>query len=133
MGKIILFVLRLLRPILRRSRKLEFVTAVVVAWLADWKEKWDALREALRLEYEVGEELRLERIAVCRSCPIFDPLLQTCGSALADIGKIPDEKRGCHCHVPTAAAQLHNCWAYDQRDRIFKYGWKTDLNSFPYE
>jgi hypothetical protein len=131
MGRAILIILRLAGPLLRRSRRLELAAAICVAGLVDLREKWDGLRAALKTKQEVSDELRGERLEICRSCRLFDPLMSTCGSALKDYGKPPAMKAGCHCCMTVAAGTLHNCWLFDQGELTdLEDGWPTRLNSF---
>lgn len=135
MSKVILVLLWILRPILRRWRKAELAAAICVAGLYDLRTKWDGLRAALRSEAdpEISRHVAEDRLELCQSCNIFDPVLQTCGSAIKNYGKPPAEQVGCECHVPTAVQVAHNCWLYDRGTLtdLEPSGWPARLNSFP--
>ncbi len=135
MSKAILILLWILRPALRRFRKAELAAAICVAGLYELRTKWDGLRIALRSEEdpEISRHVAEERLEICKACRIFDPVLQTCGSAIKDYGKPLAEQRGCHCHVPTFVHTSHNCYLFDlgHLTDVEPEGWPTRLNSFP--
>lgn len=132
MSKVLLILIRLGRPVFKRLPKAELAAAICVAGIVDLREKWDGLRAALKTTQEVSDELKEKRLAVCRGCRIFDPLLHTCGSAIKDMGKPPADRAGCYCAMRIAAGTAHNCWLFDRGSLTGNDpgGWPSELNSF---
>ncbi len=109
--------------------RLQFFAALVVAAVADGFRKAREIRDALKTKAQVPKELAEARMAVCRQCPVFAPLLATCGSPLRASPVIGFD--GCLCHCPTLCSTAVNCTAFDFYEGNTLLGWPRELNSFP--
>lgn len=72
----------------------------------------------------VSDELKAQRMAICRKCPLFFAPLQTCGSPLRKT------KDGCFCYMPLAAGAYHDCYIFENGTLFSdEPGWPPNLNS----
>lgn len=120
---------------LKRTPRLEFLCALIVAAIGELLEKWRGIRAALKTKAEVSEELAGLRMAVCEDCKIFFHPLRTCGSPLPggarDIAN--GQMLGCACHMPHKARTEANCFMYERDRGQSLIGWPESLNSFKIE
>lgn len=109
--------------------KLRFFCALVIAAIFGWREGGTCRRLwrmvtlwvdwLWRKDSPVDNAAFEKRMACCRSCPLWYPRLETCGSPL----RPKNERGGCWCFMP-AAAKLKNkqCWADQELDQP-EFGW----------
>lgn len=117
-------------PLLHCFPNVQFLCALIVGAVDEMVQHARGIREALKTQSEVSEDLAHARMVEgCLQCPMFYAPLGTCGSPL-----VPSPVQGltgCFCHCATKAKTKTNCTAYDHYRGVSIIGWYRGLNSFP--
>lgn len=106
-------------------QKLQFIAALAVAATYELWKQASGIWKALGTRQRVSDELKQDRMGVCRTCDLFFQPLGTCGSPLQK-HKGPGIRPGCFCHMGTASGVLHDCWKFEMGR---EGGWPAELNS----
>lgn len=117
-----------------RFSRIQFVCAVAVAGAA---KVWDVMAESERAVKDiwrslrakprerVSDEIYLRRMTVCKNCPVYFPLTNSCGSRLrrGEAGKT-----GCGCFLGLLAQdKATRCWLRDHAETQPGEGWPDEL------